>query len=76
MNVFASNIYITILKNYLFTSAQIRGFMSEIICMLKNYPCAASRFHPGTWSISLWSADIVDMACTYVESLERKMPKH
>ncbi|XP_021816976.1 uncharacterized protein At4g26485-like [Prunus avium] len=33
-------------------------------------------FHPGTLSISLWSADIVDMACTYLESLERKKPKH
>ncbi|KAL6283157.1 hypothetical protein ACE6H2_014086 [Prunus campanulata] len=38
--------------------------------------CAASSFHHGTLSISLWSADIVDMACTYLESLERKKPKH
>ncbi|CAB4307377.1 unnamed protein product [Prunus armeniaca] len=38
--------------------------------------CAASSFHPGTLTISLWSVDIVDMACTHLESLERKKPKH
>ncbi|XP_021816969.1 uncharacterized protein At4g26485-like [Prunus avium] len=37
---------------------------------------SAASFHPGALCISLWSADIVDMACTYLESLERKKPKH
>ncbi|KAM5586826.1 uncharacterized protein ABKV19_005649 [Rosa sericea] len=32
----------------------------------------STRFHPGTLSISTWPADIIDMACTYLDSLEMK----
>ncbi|CAB4276990.1 unnamed protein product [Prunus armeniaca] len=42
------------------------GESSTFIFAKRLYPRAASSFHPGALSISLWSADIVDMACTYI----------
>ncbi|XP_068323326.1 uncharacterized protein At4g26485-like [Pyrus communis] len=39
------------------------------------YSPAASSFRPGALSISTWSDDMVDMACTYLESLEMKTSK-
>ncbi|CAL9016531.1 unnamed protein product, partial [Prunus brigantina] len=51
------------------------GESSTFIFAKRLYPCAASSFHPGALSISLWSADIVDMALHLFGELRKEEAK-